>query len=223
MLLWSGNCSETPNSITPSAICPREYWSLDHCFSMNKHSQVTINFAFQPQLFFPWRCDGFCINYKTALSSPLCTCAGGLWGSFYVWCISPKHYILKFTGPGLETWTVCDCMQMAEDMVLFYLCFLERCYSICCWRLKCLFWAIPRQNLTSSQRKSLIRGGMEKKNLFLCLWIINHRHKSWLFMPFNLSSLAAVEGDLRAASLLLWDTGVLICSFFKNWHKLKGW
>lgn len=49
--------------------------------------------------------------------------------------------------------------------------------------------------------------GWDEKSLFLCLWAINHKsckgHKSWLFVPFKLSSLSAVEGDLKAASQLL--------------------
>lgn len=66
-----------------------------------------------------------------------------------------------------------------------------------------------------------------EESLVLCLQTINHRcckgHKSWLFMPFNLSSLAADEGDLNLNEgdfMLLGDIGVLICFFFK---KLKGW
>lgn len=77
----------------------------------------------------------------------------------------------------------------------------------------------------------------DEKKSFLCPWAINHKsckdHKSWLFVPFKLSSLAAVEGDLKAASQLLRDTAVLICLFLKlkqagvgkgfHQHRIVSW
>lgn len=116
-------CSETLNPISPQSLSPGDLCPFVSP-SINRHKEPQTLPA----------CPGL-RGHQSQTITVTSTSTGGSRGAGVS---DPKMTSQGSLAQGSEhkPW---DCTQMAADLQLLYLCFLERSYSIFWWRFKCLF------------------------------------------------------------------------------------